>query len=37
VEPRSAYLMSGPARWDWEHSIPPVDRSRWSITLRTLA
>jgi transcription elongation GreA/GreB family factor len=25
VEPRSAYVMSGPARWDWEHSVPPVD------------
>ena len=37
VEPRSAYLMSGPARWDWEHSVPPVARPRWSITLRTLA
>lgn len=37
VEPRSAYLMTGPARWDWEHSVPPVERPRWSITLRTLA
>ena len=37
VEPRSAYLMSGPARWAWEHSVPPVERPRWSITLRTLA
>jgi alkylated DNA repair dioxygenase AlkB len=37
VEPRSAYLMIGPARWDWEHSVPPVERPRWSITLRTLA
>lgn len=37
VEPRSAYLMSGPARWAWEHSVPPVEHSRWSITLRTLA
>src|SRR5205085_11006574 len=28
VEPRSAYLLSGPARSEWEHSIPPVDALR---------
>jgi alkylated DNA repair dioxygenase AlkB len=37
VEPRSAYLLSGPARTIWEHSIPALDRLRYSITLRTLA
>jgi alkylated DNA repair dioxygenase AlkB len=36
VEPRSAYLLSGPARTIWEHSIPVLDRLRYSITLRTL-
>ncbi|WP_049802459.1 alpha-ketoglutarate-dependent dioxygenase AlkB [Mesorhizobium opportunistum] len=36
VEPRSAYLMTGPSRTEWEHSIPPVDLHRYSITLRTL-
>ena len=36
VEPRSAYLLSGPARREWEHSIPALDRLRYSITLRTL-
>ena len=36
VEPRSAYLMSGPARSEWEHSIPPLADHRYSITLRTL-
>jgi alkylated DNA repair dioxygenase AlkB len=36
VEPRSAYLLSGPARTMWEHSIPALDRLRYSITLRTL-
>jgi alkylated DNA repair dioxygenase AlkB len=36
VEPRSAYLMAGPARSEWEHSIPPVAGHRYSITLRTL-
>ena len=36
VEPRSAYLLSGPARTVWEHSIPVLDRLRYSITFRTL-
>jgi alkylated DNA repair dioxygenase AlkB len=36
VEPRSAYLLSGPARTVWEHSIPVLDQLRYSITLRTL-
>jgi alkylated DNA repair dioxygenase AlkB len=35
--PRSAYLLSGPARTEWEHSIPPVPALRYSITYRTLA
>ena len=34
--PRSAYLMSGAARSDYEHSIPPVAALRYSITFRTL-
>ena len=37
VEPRSAYLMTGPSRHVWEHSIPPLDQHRYSITMRTLA
>jgi alkylated DNA repair dioxygenase AlkB len=32
--PRSAYLLSGPARSEWEHSIPAVQRLRYSITFR---
>jgi len=36
VEPRSIYLLSGPARTQWEHSIPPVDELRYSITFRSL-
>ena len=36
AEPRSAYLLSGPARDEWEHSIPPVDARRYCITFRTL-
>jgi alkylated DNA repair dioxygenase AlkB len=35
VAPRSAYLLRGPARFDWEHSFPAEDRLRYSITLRT--
>ena len=37
LEPRSAYLLSGPSRWDWEHSISPGDELRFSITYRTLS
>jgi alkylated DNA repair dioxygenase AlkB len=36
AEPRSAYLLSGPARSEWEHSIPPVGVLRYSITFRNL-
>jgi alkylated DNA repair dioxygenase AlkB len=36
AEPRSAYLLSGPARTDWEHSIPPVAETRYSVTFRNL-
>ena len=36
AEPRSAYLLSGPARSEWEHSIPPVDALRYSLTFRNL-
>ena len=32
--PRSAYLMRGPSRTEWEHSIPPVDTLRYSVTFR---
>lgn len=34
--PRSAYLLDGPGRWEWEHSIPPVDALRYSLTFRTM-
>ena len=36
LAPRSAYLLSGEARHDWEHSIAPGERLRFSITFRTL-
>lgn len=37
VRPRSLYILSGEARMEWEHSIPPVSDRRYSITFRTLA
>ena len=35
LEPRSAYAISGPARWAWQHSISPTKALRYSITFRT--
>jgi alkylated DNA repair dioxygenase AlkB len=37
LEPRSAYLLSGDVRQVWEHSIPPQEQLRYSITFRTAA
>ncbi|HEV2280625.1 MAG TPA: alpha-ketoglutarate-dependent dioxygenase AlkB [Acidobacteriaceae bacterium] len=37
LQPRSIYILSGEARTEWEHSIAPVDRLRYSINFRTLA
>ena len=37
VEPRSAYLLWGEARYDWEHRIVPGEALRFSITFRTLS
>ena len=37
AEPRSLYMMSGASRSLWEHSIPAVERQRYSITFRTMA
>ena len=28
--------MRGAARWDWQHSVPPVPRLRYSVTMRTV-
>jgi alkylated DNA repair dioxygenase AlkB len=36
LEPRSAYLLRGPVRRDWEHSIPPVEHLRYSVTFRSV-
>ena len=35
--PRSLYMMADESRSIWEHSIPSVDSTRYSITFRTMA
>jgi alkylated DNA repair dioxygenase AlkB len=37
LPPRSAYLLSGAARREWQHSIAPMEVIRRSLTLRSLA
>jgi alkylated DNA repair dioxygenase AlkB len=36
AEPRSAYLLRGASRTEWEHSITPLETLRYSVTFRTL-
>lgn len=36
LDRRSVYLMRGPSRNEWEHSIPAVDELRYSITFRSM-
>ena len=36
LEPRSTYVMRGPARWNWQHAISATHELRYSITFRTL-
>jgi alkylated DNA repair dioxygenase AlkB len=36
LEPRSAYIMRGAVRWNFQHSISPVSQLRYSITFRSL-
>ena len=36
LQPRSAYVLGGPARSEWQHSIPAVQTLRYSVTFRTL-
>jgi len=33
---RSLYRLSGEVRWEWEHSIAPMEATRWSVTFRSL-
>lgn len=35
VEPGSIYLLRGPSRWAWQHSVAPTKSLRYSITFRT--
>jgi len=37
LEPRSIYILEGEVRTAWEHSVPPVDALRYSLTFRTVA
>jgi len=37
LEPRSLYVMQGPIRWEWQHSMLPTKSLRYSITFRTRA
>ena len=36
LAPRSAYILRGSARTEWQHHIPPTKALRYSITFRTL-
>jgi alkylated DNA repair protein (DNA oxidative demethylase) len=36
LQPRSGYVLAGPARTAWQHSIPPTKEERYSVTFRTL-
>jgi alkylated DNA repair dioxygenase AlkB len=36
LDRRSVYLMRGPSRDEWEHSIPAVDELRYSIIFRSM-
>jgi DNA oxidative demethylase len=36
LAPRSAYLLDGEVRRDWEHSIVPGAETRYSVTFRSL-
>jgi alkylated DNA repair dioxygenase AlkB len=37
LAPRSIYHLTGEARHRWEHSIAPLETTRWSITFRSLS
>lgn len=36
LAPRSIYVLDGPARREWQHSIPAVRALRYSVTFRSL-
>jgi alkylated DNA repair dioxygenase AlkB len=35
IAPRSLYLLRGPSRREWQHSVPPVAALRYSVTFRS--
>jgi alkylated DNA repair dioxygenase AlkB len=35
LAPRSAYVLAGEARWQWQHAVSPTKELRYSITFRT--
>jgi alkylated DNA repair dioxygenase AlkB len=35
LQPRSAYVLRGEARWGWQHGIAPTPELRYSVTFRT--
>ncbi|WP_010215395.1 alpha-ketoglutarate-dependent dioxygenase AlkB [Sphingomonas sp. PAMC 26621] len=37
LAPRGIYHLAGAARWDWEHSITPIEAPRWSVTFRSVS
>jgi len=37
LERGSLYRLSGEVRQDWEHSIAPLERTRYAITLRSFS
>ena len=37
LQARSAYMLRGAARWNWQHAISPTKSLRYSITFRTLS
>jgi alkylated DNA repair dioxygenase AlkB len=36
IAPRSAYVLDGAARHEWQHCVPPMKTLRYSVTFRTL-
>jgi alkylated DNA repair dioxygenase AlkB len=36
LERRSAYVLAGEVRWEWEHHVPPVKELRYSVTFRSV-
>jgi alkylated DNA repair dioxygenase AlkB len=37
LAPRSTYLLRGPVRYEWQHSIVPMEELRYSVTFRSRA